>query len=315
VAAPEWLAVAIIAVTLVIIAMGLGGAILDQYLAERSESEAARLRAHVQELQSTKRELEATTADLKTALADAAAGSEAKSQFLATMSHELRTPLNAIIGFAELLVGEAFGPLGNRRYHEYAKDIYGSGTHLLGVINDVLDFSKLNAGKLELEETEVEVGAVIGEAVQMMRVQATSSGLRLVEAIDPALPPLRADPRRIRQVVINLLSNAVKFTPSGGEVRVTASRTGDELAIVVADTGIGMASADIPKALERFGQVDGRLARKYEGTGLGLPLSKSLMELHGGRFEIESAGPGTGTRVTLTFPSFRLVPADGRRAA
>jgi signal transduction histidine kinase len=306
VAAPEWLAAAVTAITLMIVAMGGLGAFFDRYLGKRDESEAARLRAHVQELEATKRDLEATTAHLEASLAEAAAGSEAKSQFLATMSHELRTPLNAIIGFAELLAGEAFGPLGNPRYRQYAEDIHRSGTHLLGVINDVLDLSKLNAGRLALEEDEIEVGAAVGEAAQMMRVQAASAGLRLVETVEPELPLLRVDPRRLRQILVNLLSNAVKFTPSGGEVRLDAARLGDGVAIVVADTGIGIDPADIPRALERFGQVDGRLARKHEGTGLGLPLSKSLMELHGGRLEIESAGAGAGTRVTLAFPAFRL---------
>jgi signal transduction histidine kinase len=148
----------------------------------------------------------------------------------------------------------------------------------------------------------------------MVRVQAASAGLSLVATVEPGLPRFRADPRRLRQVLINLLSNAVKFTPSGGEIRITARREADELAIVVADTGIGIAPEDIPKALERFGQVDGRLARKYEGTGLGLPFSKSLVELHGGRFGIESAGPGTGTRVTMIFPAARFI-AESRYAA
>jgi signal transduction histidine kinase len=314
VSAPAWLAVAVAAVALMIVAAGLLGAIFDQYLAERAEGEAIRLRAHVQELEAAKGALEATTRDLEKALVEAAAASQAKSHFLATMSHELRTPLNAIIGFAELLAGEAFGPLGNRRYRQYATDIHGSGTHLLAVINDVLDFSKLDAGKLVLDEDEVELGAVVGEAVQMVRVQAASAGLGLVATVEPGLPRFRADRRRLRQILINLLSNAVKFTPSGGEIRVVAAREGDELAIVVADTGIGIAPEDIPKALERFGQVDGRLARNYEGTGLGLPFSKSLVELHGGRFGIESAGPGTGTRVTMIFPAARFAGED-RRAA
>jgi signal transduction histidine kinase len=314
VAAPAWLAVAIAAVAIMIVAVGLLGAIFDQYLAERAEGEALRLRAHVQELEAAKRELEATTRHLETALVDAAAASEAKSHFLATMSHELRTPLNAVIGFAELLAGETFGPLGNPRYRQYAKDILGSGTHLLGVINDVLDFSKLNAGKLVLDEDEVEICAVVAEAVQMVRVQAESAGLSVVALVEPGLPGFRADRRRLRQILINLLSNAVKFTPNGGEIRVSAGREGDDLAIAVADTGIGIAAEDIPKALERFGQVDGRLARKYTGTGLGLPFSKSLVELHGGRFSIESAGPGTGTRVTMIFPASRFA-AENRCAA
>src|SRR5262249_17760508 len=149
-----------------------------------------------------------------------------------------------------------------------------------GLINDILDLSKLDAGRLELEETSINLRIIVCEAMQMMQTQAIEACVRVYEDLDPALPALRADPRRVRQIVLNLLSNAIKFTPPGGEVRVSASRSSSGIALKVTDTGIGIAREDIPKALERFGQIDNRLARKYQGTGLGLPLSKRLAEMH-----------------------------------
>ena len=310
--APEWLAVAVAAVTVLIIALALLGSVVDQHLAGRAAREAERLRAHVVELEATKRVLEATAVDLETALETAATASQAKSQFLATMSHELRTPLNAIIGFSEILAAETFGPLGDPHYPDYARSIQSSGRHLLDLINDVLDFSKLDAGRLELHDETIDLHETIDGALRMMAGEASRAGVALRPALADPPPLLRADARRVRQVVLNLLSNAVKFTPRGGEVRVTASRRGGELVIVIADTGIGIAAQDIPRALERFGQVDSSLSRKYEGTGLGLPLSKRLMELHGGRLELESV-VGAGTTVTASFPGERLV--EDRQAA
>ncbi len=310
--APEWLAVAIAAVTVLIIALGLLGSIVDQHLASRATAEAERLRHHIAELEATKRVLEATTTDLKIALDTAATASQAKSQFLATMSHELRTPLNAIIGFSELLATEAFGPLGDPHYPDYAQNIHASGRHLLGLINDVLDFSKLDAGRLDLHDEEIDLHELVASVLRMVEIEASRAGLALEAALGEALPHLRADARRVRQVLLNLLSNAVKFTPRGGAVRVTIARHGGGLGIVISDTGIGIAAADIPRALEHFGQVDSSLSRKYEGTGLGLPLARRLMELHGGRLDLESA-VGIGTTVTARFPAERLV--DSRQAA
>jgi signal transduction histidine kinase len=309
---PEWLAVAVTAVMVMIVVLGLSGSAVDQHLAERSAREAVRLRAHIAKLQETKRQLEATAADLETALESAAAASQAKSQFLATMSHELRTPLNAVIGFSEMLANESFGPLGDARYKDYAKTVQDSGRHLLSLINDVLDFSKVDAGRLELQEEELDLGDVIRAALRMVDGQAEAARVRLAAHVSSDLPTLRADQRRVRQVLLNLLSNACKFTPADGEIRVSAFRTPDGIAISVEDTGIGIAAEDIPRALERFGQVDNALSRKYEGTGLGLPLSKRLMELHGGSLELAST-VGVGTIVTVTFPQARLI-AD-RQAA
>jgi signal transduction histidine kinase len=308
---PQWMAVAIAAVTVLIVGLALFGSVVDQHLVERAERESARLRSHVAELEATKVKLEATTADLESALEEAATASQAKSQFLAAMSHELRTPLNAIIGFAEMLAQEMFGPLGNQRYRDYAGTIQSSGGHLLGLINDILDFSKLDAGKLELDERPVDLSEVVHESVRMIATQASEAGVRLHERLDPALPVLQADARRVRQIVLNLLANAVKFTPPEGEVRISTFQCEAGIALAVSDTGIGIAAMDIPKALERFGQVDNRLARKYDGTGLGLPLSKRLAELHGGTLQLESE-IGSGTTVTVTFPSQRLL---GERAA
>jgi signal transduction histidine kinase len=303
---PQWLAVAIAAVMSMIVILGLVAAITDHHLASRAVQEAERLRAHVVELESTKRELQGTTENLTRALDAAAAASQAKSQFLATMSHELRTPLNAIIGFSELLKGELFGPLGDARYKGYVNDVHRSGKHLLALVNDVLDFSKIDAGHLTLQDDQIDIGETLTTSLRMIEGQAANIGVVLENDIALDLPILRADERRIRQILLNLLSNAVKFTPRGGKVRLIAFSDDKEFVVQVADTGIGMATEDIPRALERFGQLDSDLNRKYEGTGLGLPLTKKLAELHGGRLVIESE-LCVGTKVTVAFPAERMI--------
>ncbi|UEM18411.1 hypothetical protein JL100_014860 [Skermanella mucosa] len=304
--APRSLAIAVAAVTITIITFGLAGSLLDQHLASRAEREARRLRRYVAELEATQRELRSTARDLTEALDAAAAASQAKSQFLATMSHELRTPLNAVIGFADLMVKEAYGPLGDERYRDYSGIIRDSGSHLLSLINDVLDISKLDANRLELVEDTVDVRRMLTDAVQMISGQADKAQLTL--SCRPPSPGvrLRADARRMRQILLNLLSNAVKFTPSGGSISITAESCGEGFEIAIRDTGIGIASDDIPIALERFGQIDSRFCRRYEGTGLGLPLAKRLMELHGGTLDLVSE-VGSGTRVSCRFPAERIV--------
>jgi signal transduction histidine kinase len=257
-------------------------------------------------LRETLRQLETVNGQLMSALEAAAAGSQAKSQFLAAMSHELRTPLNAVIGFSEMLATEAYGPLGDPRYQEYAQCVMDSGAHLLGLINDVLDLSKLDAGYLELQEEPINLKKVATDALRMMRPQAEKAGIVLVNDLNASLPNLRADERRLRQVLLNLLSNAVKFTPAGGRVGLSVFLREEHIAIEVTDTGIGMAPSDIPKALERFGQIDSGLNRRYDGTGLGLPLSKRLVDLHGGTLEIEST-MGVGTTVTVMLPRERII--------
>jgi signal transduction histidine kinase len=307
--APGFLAIAVAAVAFLIVMLGLIGAIVDHHAARRAMSEAERLRAHIVELEETRGALEATSADLSRALVAAFAANEAKSQFLAAMSHELRTPLNAVIGFSEILMLEAFGPLGSNRYLEYVRDIRMSGAHLLALINDVLDLSQLDAGQNALEEEELDLAGVIGETMRMVHHQAELAGVELSESFDAGLPRLRADRRRIRQVLINLVSNAIKFTPAQGKVKTTAALLNGEVRVVVADTGIGIAEEDIPRALERFGQVDAKLSRRYEGAGLGLPLAKRIVELHGGQLEILSQ-VNVGTRVTIAFPAGRIVALD-----
>jgi signal transduction histidine kinase len=237
----------------------------------------------------------------------------AKSEFLANMSHELRTPLNAIIGFSEVIKIGMFGPV-SERYRSYGSDIFDSGNHLLKLINEILDLSKLEAGHFELQEEDVDIADVIRSSKRLIDAQAEKAKVRVHATIQDGLPLVRADDRRMRQVLINLLSNAVKFTPEGGRVLVSCLATDTGLVITVSDTGIGMAPHQIPKALEAFGQVDSTISRKYEGTGLGLPLAKHLVELHGGMLRIESA-LNFGTTVTIVLPPERIaraVPAKAR---
>jgi PAS domain S-box-containing protein len=234
-----------------------------------------------------------------------------KTQFLANMSHELRTPLNAILGFSEVIGREMFGPIAPK-YRDYADDINRSGHHLLELVNDVLDLSKLEAGKLELRESEITLAELIEECVALLRSRAESGGVRLLHEVPSALPRLRADARSVKQLLLNFLSNAVKFTPEGGEVRVAvAAEPGKGLTVSVSDTGIGMTAADIEVALQPFGQIDSKLARKQEGTGLGLPICRSLIELHGGELRVASV-PDAGTTMTAWFPPVRVVRQESR---
>jgi len=236
---------------------------------------------------------------------EARAASQAKSEFLANMSHELRTPLNAIIGFSELVAGELFGPIGPR-YVEYGHDIHASGIHLLSVIGDILDLSKIEAGQRQLSESEVDLHDAAESSLRLVRGRAENNGVRLVNGVARAVPHIHADERAVKQMLLNLLSNAVKFTPGGGRVAVGAEVRGDgSLAVSVDDTGIGIAPENIPRALAPFSQVDSSLSRRYAGTGLGLPLVKSLIELHGGMLELKSE-EGKGTLATIVFPADRV---------
>jgi signal transduction histidine kinase len=231
----------------------------------------------------------------------------AKSEFLANMSHELRTPLNAIIGFSEVIKKGMFGPL-SARYCSYGGDIHESGSHLLNLINEILDLSKLEAGHFELHEENVDIAGIIQTSRRLVEPQAEKGKVQLSETAENNLPMIRADERRMRQVLINILSNAVKFTPEGGRVLVQSSLRTDGLIIAISDTGIGIAPGEISKAMEPFGQIDSKISRKYEGTGLGLPLAKRLVELHGGTLTVESA-LGVGTTVTIALPRERVVLA------
>jgi PAS domain S-box-containing protein len=233
-------------------------------------------------------------------------GSRLKSEFLANMSHELRTPLNAVIGFSEAMLAGLGGRLEDRG-RGYVGDIAESGRHLLELINDILDLSKIEAGKLELDEEAVSLAEVTLTCERLIAPRARQAGVTVVATVGTALPAVRGDERRLRQILLNLLSNAVKFTPAGGEVRVEAGLApAGGVDLVVSDTGIGMRSEDIPVALELFRQVEGALNRRFEGTGLGLPLVKSLTALHGGTFHLESA-VGEGTRATVSLPRERVL--------
>jgi signal transduction histidine kinase len=247
------------------------------------------------------------------ALADARAGqraaevaNRAKSDFLANTSHELRTPLNAILGFSEMMREAILGPL-DERYRSYAADIHGAGQHLLHIISDILDLSKVEVGRLELNEETIDVSQVVASCAGMVRERAVHAGIDLEIALDRKLPLVCADRLRLQQGLLNLVSNAVKFTARGGRVRVQASAPeGQGCTITVSDTGIGMRPEDISVALEPFRQVDSSHSRRFEGTGLGLPLSSKLVALHGGALTIESE-LGQGTTVRVTLPEERVL--------
>ena len=247
---------------------------------------------------------------LRVAKEGAEAANRAKSEFLANMSHELRTPLNAVIGFSDMIKREMLGAVGER-YRDYATDIFNSGSHLLRLINEILDLSKLEAGQFELNEENVDLPGTVEACLHFVEVQAHKSKIRLITALDPDIRLIRADERRMRQILLNLLSNAVKFTLDGGEVRVSSFLKNGGLVITVSDTGIGIAAGDIPKVMTSFGQVDSKVSRKYEGSGLGLPLAKHLVELHGGTLTLESQ-VDVGTTVTIILPSSRIVEKSGR---
>lgn len=234
------------------------------------------------------------------------AASKAKSEFLANMSHELRTPLNAIIGFSEAITSGLFGPIGNVRYRSYAEDIHNSGHHLLRIINDILDLAKVEAGRITVDESRIDVADMIEGTCRIVRERADSRSLRLRAEIEAPLPDLQGDDRLIKQMLINLLSNAIKFTDPGGSVTVSGTCRDGAIAITVTDTGDGMAPEMIATALEPFGQVDSSLARRHDGTGLGLPLTNSFMRLHGGELAVEST-LGKGSAVSLRFPMERTL--------
>jgi PAS domain S-box-containing protein len=233
-----------------------------------------------------------------------------KSEFLANMSHELRTPLNAVIGFSEFLSNETFGPLGDPRYVEYVGDIKDSGTHLLNLINEILDVAKVEAGKMELRESEVDVDEMIVRSVRSVEGRALKSGLTIEGSAEPGLPFLRCDETKFRQILINVLGNAVKFTDKGGSIVVEGDLNDEgDMEIRVKDTGIGIAEEDMDSVFKVFGQAESSMDRRFEGAGLGLPLTKALVELHGGDFRLESK-LGEGSTVYIIFPKDRLVYLD-----
>ncbi len=238
----------------------------------------------------------------------AEAASRAKSDFLANMSHELRTPLNAILGFSQVLLDEMMGPLGSEKYREYSRDIVASGEHLLALINDILDMAKVESGMMSLDEEWIDLNESLDAALLLVRERATAHRIALRKQMPTPAPTIWADARRLRQIWINLLSNAVKFTPQGGAVEIRCDILPDGgIEVVVADTGIGIPEEDIERVQQPFNQVASALSRSHEGSGLGLSLSRSLIELHGGELHLASQ-VGIGTTVTVSLPAERCRP-------
>jgi signal transduction histidine kinase len=292
----------------------------DTVIREPSESISDMMRqigtqlGRVIERQQAADALRAQTVELTAARDRAQAADRAKSAFLANMSHELRTPLNAVIGFSELMQMQTAGPL-SERYIEYAGDIHRSGVHLKNVINDILDLSKSAVGALQLREDEVSLPNIVRACQRSMLTLAEAGQVMLETTVASDFPPLLADETRLQQIILNLLSNGVKFTPPGGKVTLTASLQADGGVLVeVRDSGIGMSAEDIAVAMEPFRQIDSSLSRRYEGTGLGLPLARTLTELHGGALTLQSQ-PSVGTSVAITLPASRVIRTVARASA
>ncbi len=265
----------------------------------KTASELARERVNLQEMNSR----------LMMAQQQSEAANRAKSAFLANMSHELRTPLNAIIGFSEIIRDKLFGP-NSPAYFEYAADINNAGHHLLSIVNDVLDIAKIEAGKVEFTESVADLAAIMGASLRAIKTQAKSGGIKILKEYPQQGIKIRCDEVRLRQVFINVLSNAVKFTPAGGEIGIAATlEDNGGLCVAIRDSGIGMTEHEIEAAFEKFRQADNSMTKRFEGTGLGLPLAKQLTELHGGDVEISSE-PGVGTEVRIKLPAARIASAD-----
>ncbi|MHA7899158.1 MAG: PAS domain-containing sensor histidine kinase [Henriciella sp.] len=270
----------------------------------------AKLRKLVAELERSETKTAELTRNLQKEKQNAERSANSKSAFLANMSHELRTPLNAINGFSEILVDEMYGPLGDERYKEYAQDILASGKHLLDMITDILDMAKIEAGKMTVELQPIDITDPVDAAVRMIRRRAEEKGIQLRLVANPGLPLVEADHRAIRQMILNLVSNAIKFTDEGGEIRVTVDQKENELRVAVRDNGIGIPADALPRLGQPFEQVSDTRDRNYDGTGLGLALTKSFAEMHGGRLIIASEA-GRGTQVSFFLP----VPAHQTKSS
>jgi two-component system cell cycle sensor histidine kinase PleC len=287
---------------------------------QRLADSEQQLRASVTELRLSRRELEQQKQQLvdlaeKYALEKnrAEAANRAKSEFLANISHELRTPLNAVIGFSEVMEQGLFGPLGHPKYQEYARDIHGSGTYLLEVINDILDMSKIEAGRMALDIDNVDVADIVEDSMKVVGQAAAERDINLSRH-GPSRLMIEADRRALKQVFLNLLSNAVKFTRDGGSVDVHLSRTRGLVRIAIKDTGIGIPEADIMKLGRPFEQVENQFSKSHQGSGLGLAISRALVELHGGSLQIKSR-EGQGTTVTCTLPIKAVTEEEEDEAA
>jgi two-component system cell cycle sensor histidine kinase PleC len=275
------------------------------------------LRRAVQNLEQSQEQLSELARKYEAEKIRAEGASAAKSEFLANMSHELRTPLNAINGFSEIMSAEMYGPLGDTRYRDYARDILNSGQHLLALINDILDMSKIEAGKLTMRFEPICLEEIAEDTLRLVRNRAEAAGLALVlDFVD--LPDIEADHRAVKQILLNLLSNAIKFTPRGGRVTVRAERRADPLGervrVSVQDTGIGISAKDLERLARPFEQVESQQSKTTQGTGLGLALTKSLVEMHGGLLDLKSA-PGQGTTASFALPVRQTRPAAGAAAA
>jgi two-component system cell cycle sensor histidine kinase PleC len=305
-----------------------GGLVITAVDITAAKRQEAYRRANEEELQRAVTRLE----ESRTELADLAHKYEkekiraedanrAKSEFLANMSHELRTPLNAINGFSEIMVGELYGPVGDPRYKEYAQDILSSGQHLLALINDILDMAKIEAGKLNLRFEQVDLEDAADDAIRLVRTRAENSGLTVTTEIASNLPEVEADYRALKQVLLNLLSNAVKFTPRGGRITLRAALLRgntpgeDRVLVEVVDTGIGISRDDLARLARPFEQIESQHSKTTQGTGLGLALTKSLIEMHAGRFELTSTGHGAGSVARFAIPVRRPESGAGQGAA
>jgi signal transduction histidine kinase len=283
----------------------------DRIIAEKNRTEIERAQL-TRELSVEKERLLSTVEELAAAKKSADEANRAKSEFLANMSHELRTPLNAILGFSEVIKTELFGPVGLSKYVDYAADVHKSGTHLLDLINDILDLSKIDAGKMELRESEMSLSGLVEDAAGLVRERAFKAGVMLEIDVRPDAPYVTGDRRLLKQILLNLLTNAIKFTPTQGSVTISCHQDAQSrIGIRVSDTGIGMSAQGIEKAMSLYGQVDSKIARTQQGTGLGLPISNSLARLHGGELVVTSM-EGEGTQITLWLPRERIVPQDAQ---
>jgi signal transduction histidine kinase len=291
------------AISIAIAAFALG----RQWTAQANMAAAERARAIVEAELSRQEDRTAAFDAMRSAKEAAERADRTKTEFLAAMSHELRTPLNAILGFSDMMICEVLGPLGSERYRSYAQDIHASGSHLLDIINDVLDLSKAVAGKLELNEGWFDARNAVNDACRVVRQRITEANLRLTVALPPGELMLYADELKLKQMLLNLLSNAYKFTSAGGNIECRVTVGAAKIVFAVRDTGIGIPAAQLDRVLQPFVQVDSSMSREHDGTGLGLSLVKIMAELHGGTLHLESE-VGVGTTVSVIFPGQRLAP-------